>query len=507
MVTSSTSAPNPSLCCLTGDLDDELLRFANVQSVDSLFVAPVESAAPPKAASKNGVASPLRSGYRRLALPGSIERRNALRGSHSRNHDPHPRPSRPSQDGSLPRPVSPTTFDHQWRELRLRPTFQQFREGRQVRSRPTPPGRDTAEDLRSIFGDNWQGPSHDEQTVRAAYDRIFPAGRSRRAGPPLSSIPLRRATRSSQGGPHSNDLRLRANATLSGTSPTGALYDAWLVRNVRDRRGPAHRHGFDVDGLGDRERSMSPEVWDTLLTTLTPDPQPPSASSSFGSATVPESHGPGPMATIPALAMDIVNVGVPDGQCDSDCGHSDLDMDEDEDVDEDGIDVPGTMPPDSQTRTQTRYGRQHAAPYNLDSIMNGSLGVTSGSTGMSRRRAEPMVGDGISPRDAGRTSSDEMLPESRLPAGTARAPGHRDVVGSLFPWEASEDERGADERRLQPQASAASGQSNGVAGAEDDWSGMQRIVRSLARREDIPDDWWAEAGLSRMLPQDETTNA
>lgn len=28
---------------------------------------------------------------------------------------------------------------------------------------------------------------------------------------------------------------------------------------------------------------------------------------------------------------------------------------------------------------------------------------------------------------------------------------------------------------------------------------MQRIVRNLARREDIPDEWWAEVGLSRSL--------
>jgi hypothetical protein len=28
---------------------------------------------------------------------------------------------------------------------------------------------------------------------------------------------------------------------------------------------------------------------------------------------------------------------------------------------------------------------------------------------------------------------------------------------------------------------------------------MQRIVRNLARRQDIPDEWWAEAGLSRTL--------
>jgi len=32
------------------------------------------------------------------------------------------------------------------------------------------------------------------------------------------------------------------------------------------------------------------------------------------------------------------------------------------------------------------------------------------------------------------------------------------------------------------------------------WGGLRRIVHSLARREDIPDEWWAEVGLSRNLP-------
>ena len=32
--------------------------------------------------------------------------------------------------------------------------------------------------------------------------------------------------------------------------------------------------------------------------------------------------------------------------------------------------------------------------------------------------------------------------------------------------------------------------------------GMQRIVQRLARREDIPDEWWAEVGLSRTIPHE-----
>jgi hypothetical protein len=36
----------------------------------------------------------------------------------------------------------------------------------------------------------------------------------------------------------------------------------------------------------------------------------------------------------------------------------------------------------------------------------------------------------------------------------------------------------------------------------DNWGGMRHIIRRLARREDIPDEWWAEAGLSRTFPRE-----
>jgi hypothetical protein len=45
------------------------------------------------------------------------------------------------------------------------------------------------------------------------------------------------------------------------------------------------RHQQAVDGLGDRERSLSPDdSWDTMLTTIMPDNRLPSAESSFTSA-------------------------------------------------------------------------------------------------------------------------------------------------------------------------------------------------------------------------------
>ena len=62
--------------------------------------------------------------------------------------------------------------------------------------------------------------------------------------------------------------------------------------------------------------------------------------------------------------------------------------------------------------------------------------------------------------------------------------------------------RGPEVLRSNQEAPAASTQAIPMASG-DDWAGMQRIVRSLARREDIPDGWWAEAGLSRILQQGE----
>ncbi|CRK25168.1 hypothetical protein BN1723_013526 [Verticillium longisporum] len=72
------------------------------------------------------------------------------------------------------------------------------------------------------------------------------------------------------------------NASRPQQAPGQFIREAQTSVNRRAWR--RLRSSVAVDGLGDRTRSMSPEVWDTLLTTLTPDPQPPSAGSSFASA-------------------------------------------------------------------------------------------------------------------------------------------------------------------------------------------------------------------------------
>ncbi|KAH6630861.1 hypothetical protein B0J18DRAFT_114406 [Chaetomium sp. MPI-SDFR-AT-0129] len=182
---------------------------------------------------------------------------------------------------------------------------------------------------------------------------------------------------------------------------------------------PAHSTpwALDADGLGDRNRSLSPEgdhVWDTLLSTLTPDPQPPSVGSSFASASASASaaasqgqsqnqSNPGASSRTSFTTPDTADETLTPFEfpCESGCDNSDTEGDEDDEMDQMAM-IPG---------------------------------LTS-----SRRPSAPR-----------RTGDDPV-----------------ELLGGI--------------------------------------GGMQRIVRNLARREDIPDEWWADAGLSRTLSRESSGN-
>jgi hypothetical protein len=78
-------------------------------------------------------------------------------------------------------------------------------------------------------------------------------------------------------------------ATLNRLNNRNMQTSRQLVRQARRLDGLGERlNGLDsrLNGLGDRDRSLSPEgsgAWDILLTSIPPDPQPPSAGSSFAS--------------------------------------------------------------------------------------------------------------------------------------------------------------------------------------------------------------------------------
>lgn len=173
-----------------------------------------------------------------------------------------------------------------------------------------------------------------------------------------------------------------------------------------------------VDGLGDRNRSLSPEgdhVWDIFTTTLTPDPLTPSSGSSFASATasaVASQNAAAPSVetsvTVPDAPVEAAEAEPP---CETEGENSDTE--DTEDNGDDGLDL----------NPLTRF------PPSLNSIRRSYADVTRSND-----------------------SSDDSL----------------EILGGM--------------------------------------GGLQRIVRNLATREDVPDEWWAEAGLSRMLSRGASGN-
>ncbi|OAF59483.1 hypothetical protein VC83_03916 [Pseudogymnoascus destructans] len=169
-----------------------------------------------------------------------------------------------------------------------------------------------------------------------------------------------------------------------------------------------------VDGLGDRERSLSPGgdgEWDTLLTTISPDPQPPSAGSSFASTSASDAA-----SSVPTSTSSATSIGPP---------------------------------------IEVDYGT---------SFENICEYVEANSPSSDPDEEEQEMLDFFDAREA----------------------------GERF-WRGYTDFVAARADRVARHASQADGESMG---------GMQRIVRRLARRQDIPDEWWAEVGLSRTIPRE-----
>lgn len=245
-------------------------------------------------------------------------------------------------------------------------------------------------------------------------------------------------------------------------------------RSVSFRDFVTHRQE-GMDGLGDRDRSLSPEgdaAWETLFTTLTPDPQPPSVGSSFASVNASGNASQSAIGssrtsfTGPETADEVVD----EQPCESGCDNSDSEN-------EDDTLVP--VPLQLSSHLFPLGSRANSVPeYNLD----GPVDVAS----MHRR---PYL-------------EDELIYERRWPSVPPPTSHERSRLAPGI-------ENAADGNALTESDAPANNSSGNNAsnsqGDEDAWGGMQRIVRNLAAREDIPDEWWAEAGLSRTLPQDSSS--
>ncbi|KAI9850154.1 MAG: hypothetical protein M1838_006041 [Thelocarpon superellum] len=205
-----------------------------------------------------------------------------------------------------------------------------------------------------------------------------------------------------------------------------------------------------MDGLGDRERSMSPtdDPWDNIISTIAPDQHLPSASSSFTSATASASATSLASQSLGNSASTSTSLTVPSDSehpqvCD-DPIHLETDSEEDSEIDDDDD--------------------QRAGPYaNFD------------------------VFETVGP--------DPAHPDQRIRTRHLRLRGFNDDHDN------NDDVHARDEHEHGPDY-APDGDEPPQLDLRDDQHNlqdMQRILNRMARRQDIPDDWWAGAGLSRNL--------
>ncbi|ATY66160.1 hypothetical protein A9K55_002128 [Cordyceps militaris] len=489
-----------------------------------LFVAPVESDVARKAAPKNRSTSPSRTSIRRADRPSERERqRNVVRRAAARIYGPVQRTlgTRDPQERPLPWIESDAASDYTRMDLRERPSpsldgrspddthrsvlnrqrleEQRLEEHVEEAQRSQRHRQYMEEHMSSVFGTSWHdlpyGPpaAADNQDTDLGWWSIDPQGRGRRPRmmTPISS----RFTRSP-------DAMVAARARTSSPLATEAMSQAaqnsrqrrirvsHLARDASPpRRTPGNLYRTFADGLGDRERSLSPDGWDTLHTTLAPDPQPPSTNTSFASGTdvqsanqsatqtsraQPAASWPSaaqPTAVQPSSGGSILPDGFDDAPidtgCDSACEHSDID---------EGDNVAAGFRAAYRSRTEPRSQNSTIARY---------------ARSANRMREGP---PGFARLGASSIAERQALNGVPIPDTSSRNSGaSRASMGAG----GQEDTNLARNARMMAFSPVA-------APAEEDWSGMQHIMRSLAQREDIPEEWWAEAGLSRTLSQQGT---
>ncbi|EPE05648.1 hypothetical protein F503_08179 [Ophiostoma piceae UAMH 11346] len=341
------------------------------------------------------------------------------------------------------------------------------------------------------------------------------------------------------------------NQIRNGPEAASARQYGWAVRyidgnNVNNPLPSIHDllSSNQVDGLGDRRRSLSPEgdgVWDTLLTTLTPDPQPPSLNSSFASTS--EALAAAAAQEQPSSSQPTVvptpNLSTPPAVPSPTARRGD-----------EGEGSRSSVPlPVATTRAQM-------AAINAASRDTGSASPAGGSSGPTSATASQRIRSPFTAASAGTETGDESAVLGGVGLDEEDGCDDIDMDRRHEDFELDEDEEDEEEqaeflglssqpslarigylqanvtrqRLMQEQMQLQHGLARqilrerganngpqhpqpGVSGPHQTEEaldslgigGMQHIVRSLARREDIPDEWWAEAGLSRTLPREESS--
>ncbi|KAH6696973.1 hypothetical protein F5X68DRAFT_196432 [Plectosphaerella plurivora] len=254
--------------------------------------------------------------------------------------------------------------------------------------------------------------------------------------------------------------------------------------------------GFD--GLGDRNRSLSPEVWDTLLSTLTPDPQPPSAGSSFASATASTAATSQRQSAAASSRTSLAEADGVDGPVvDQPCETGEATDSEDSGLP--NVTVPSRFQrfvASLNPHTVDNVSHVRAEPVDRPTLtFNGRPdGVWTSIDRIRARMArvrEDIEADEREDEAANRRAGTAL----RAATGYSLWTGAEQQTTSGTTREGSSEESDSlDQGDLEP----SSGDNDQDPGLGD----MQHIVRRLVERQDIPDEWWAEAGLSRLISED-----
>ncbi|CAK7269106.1 hypothetical protein SEPCBS119000_003398 [Sporothrix epigloea] len=273
-----------------------------------------------------------------------------------------------------------------------------------------------------------------------------------------------------------------------------------------------------LDGLGDRRRSPSPYVgsgWNVFLTTLTPDPQPssvgPPLASTSASLGPPEARttwlsSPQPTVAATRTPSESVQSPVEQTRDDNEPGASHVHtppipleaplawFTEERIPPLATISESTRVPPHliRSPRVSASVGTNTSDGFVIENVVHGE------ATFEDSEMDDGMHTDGED-EDAGCDEDEE---------GEA---GIRDFYMGMA------DRLSGEDARLLRLTLAGARAGNNLRGHHGNISnnntsqetldilgigGMQHIVRSLARREDIPDEWWAEAGLSRTLARE-----
>lgn len=250
-------------------------------------------------------------------------------------------------------------------------------------------------------------------------------------------------------------LRRMGRRTIAdGPLPSSSLRESWSPATT-------------LDGLGDRERSISPvdDHWDTMLSTVAPDPLAPTAESSFASA---------------AASASFSN-SHPSSRAGSSNSNS-----------------------ASSSRTHlTVPSRRHSPPSEL--FMRACDTSDSDTASDTEEEDMDVRPDILSLRRGGGRGYGEE-PPSRNPNRYSRGIRDRSREASAYVrsfYGSTREETHQPERPLNDQLDGPAEETSNVVEElqtlDQELRDARAILERLTRREDISDEFWASVGLSRPM--------